>query len=201
MSLPTWIRTELYNDVVNLQAKIRNLNQEGNIVITKDKAYFQNNDEIIEVLLTTKENTRARVIAEDLDKYKLDLTRFEIYPPEEVLSPYDENEDTSTKIGKLLFLLQQRRIAKDRFKTLIYYYLLGELVDKNGQQHLNQRGLNDNQVKKLKLKSYRTYHLFKDVGLHQIYNTKYITVSILAEMERKHYEDLLHYDRVHDACI
>ena len=129
-------------------------------------------------------------MAEDLDKYKQDLIRFEINPPEEILSPYNENEDASVKIRKLLSLLQQQRVARDRIKSLVYYYLLGELVDKNGQQHLHQQDLRENQVKKLRLKSYRIYHLFKDVGLHQIYNTKYIKVSIITEMGKETYNEL-----------
>lgn len=107
MDLPTWIRTEIYNDVISLREKVNSLQQEGNIIITKEKAYFQLNDEYFEVSFQQQGNTKARIIAEDFEKYKNDLLRFEINPPEEILLPYDENDDTSTKILKLYLCLQQ----------------------------------------------------------------------------------------------
>jgi len=51
MDLSTWIKLDLYNDVINLREKAGLLNQEGQIVITKEKAYFYNNEESFEVSL------------------------------------------------------------------------------------------------------------------------------------------------------
>lgn len=193
MSLPTWIKTEIYNDVINLQEKLNVHNQEGIIVISKEKAYFQReNDEMVEVLLQRENNTKSRIIAEDLTKYKEDLIRFEINPPEEINIPYDETDENFMKILKLFQLLQQRRVARDRIKSLFYYYLFGKLIDDSSQQYLYQLQLNNNQMKKLKLKSGRTYQLFKIVGQGQIYNTRYLSVSILAEMGKDQYEEILH---------
>jgi len=133
-------------------------NQEGIIVIAREKAYFQReNNELFEVLLQKESNTKSRIIAKDLTKYKEDLIRFEINPPEEINTLYDEIDDNFTKILKLYQLLQQRRVARDRIKSLFYYYLLGQLVDGNSQQYLYRLQLNNNQLKKLKLKSNQTY--------------------------------------------
>ena len=41
MDLPTWIKTEIYNDVINLREKVSSLQQEGNIIITKEKHIFK----------------------------------------------------------------------------------------------------------------------------------------------------------------
>ena len=106
MSLPTWIRTDIYNDVINLQEKLNVQNQEEIIMIAREKAYFQReNNELFEVLLQKESNTKSRIIAKDLTKYKEDLIRFEINPPEEINTPYDEIDDNFTKILKLYQLL------------------------------------------------------------------------------------------------
>lgn len=191
MNLPTWIRTEIYNDVINLREKVSLLQQEGNIIITKEKAYFQLNDEYFEVSFQQQGNTRSRIIAEELNKYKEDLIRFEINPPEEIMRPYDENEDTSTKLTKLYLCLQQRRVARDRIKTLMYYYLIGSMLDRSGQQYLSCLMVNENQLKKIKFKANRTYQLFKNVGSEQIYNTKYLSVGIITNMGKEQFEELL----------
>jgi hypothetical protein len=61
----------------------------------------------------------------------------------------------------------------------------------NGQQHLKQLDISKNQKKKLILKGTRTYEIFKKAGKFQIYNTKIISVKILADMLKENYEELL----------
>ena len=128
-----------------------------------------------------------------MDKYKEDLIRLEINPPDEITIPYNDLDDILVKLQKIYTQLQQRRTTKNRVKMLLLYFLLGKLLDQSGQQHLNQLMLSNNQLKKMKLKAYRTYHLFKKVGIEQIYNTKYINVSILIDMGKDQFEELSQY--------
>ena len=48
-----------------------------------------------------------------------------------------------------------------------------------------------NFVKKLKLKSSRTFKLFRIVGKHQIYNTRYISVRKIAELGQRQFNEIL----------
>src|SRR5215212_2073319 len=97
------------------------------------------------------------------------------------------------KITKVCLQLQQKRTARDRIKTLVYYYLLGQLIVENGQQHFYTMGLTKNQVKKLMLKSTHMYEIFKHTGKFQIYNTRIISVKVLAEMSEDSYRELFNH--------
>ena len=48
--LPDWIKTDVYNKVIELQELMMINQQEGYIVISKEQAYFQNNENNYEVL-------------------------------------------------------------------------------------------------------------------------------------------------------
>ena len=189
--LPDWIKTDVHNKVIELQENMISRQQEGFIVISREQAYFQNNEETFEVLLRKETRNKSRKILENLEKYKEDLFRFEVDPPMEVKDPYDENDEIITKLSKVHFQLQQNRTIRDRIKTLVYYYLIGKLIAENGQQHLKQLDISKNQMKKLILKGTRTYEIFKKAGKFQIYNTKIISVKILADMLKENYEELL----------
>ena len=189
--LPDWIKTEVYNKVIELRENMISQQQEGFVVISKEQAYFQSNEEIFEVLLRKETRNKSRKILEDLEKYKEDLFRFEVNSPMEIKDPYEENDEIKTKISKVHFQLQQNRTIRDRIKTLVYYYLMGKLIADNGQQHLKQLDITKNQMKKLILKGTRTYEIFKKAGKFQIYNTKIISVKILADMLKENYEELL----------
>ena len=189
--LPDWIKTDVHNKVIELQENMISRQQEGFIVISREQAYFQNNEETFEVLLRKETRNKSRKILENLEKYKEDLFRFEVDPPMEVKDPYNENDEIVTKISKVHFQLQQNRTIRDRIKTLVYYYLIGKLIAENGQQHLKQLDISKNQMKKLILKGTRTYEIFKRAGKFQIYNTKIISVKILADMLKENYEELL----------
>jgi hypothetical protein len=189
--LPDWIKTDVHNKVIELQENMISRQQEGFIVISREQAYFQNNEETFEVLLRKEIRNKSRKILENLEKYKEDLFRFEVDPPMEVKDPYNENDEIVTKISKVHFQLQQNRTIRDRIKTLVYYYLIGKLIAENGQQHLKQLDISKNQMKKLILKGTRTYEIFKRAGKFQIYNTKIISVKILTDMLKENYEELL----------
>jgi hypothetical protein len=150
--LPDWIKTDVHNKVIELQENMISQQQEGFIVISREQAYFQNNEEIFEVLLRKETRNKSRKILENLEKYKEDLFRFEVDPPMEIKDPFDENDEITTKISKVHFQLQQKRTIRDRIKTLVYYYLMGKLIVENGQQHLKHLDISKNQMKKLILK-------------------------------------------------
>ena len=61
----------------------------------------------------------------------------------------------------------------------------------NGQQHLKQLNLPENQLKKLALKGTWTYEIFRWVGKFQIYNTNVISVKVIIEMSKKQFNNLL----------
>ena len=189
--IPDWIKVEIYNKVIELQEQMTLREQEGIIVISKEQVYFQKNDETYEVLKQREQRNKSRIIYENLEKYKEDLFRFEGDPAAEVKTPYDENDEIETKISKVYFQLQQKRTARDRIKTLVYYYLIGKIMIENGQQHLKHLNLSKNQTKKLILKGTRAYEIFRRTGKFQIYNTRIMSVKILAEMLDEHYKNLL----------
>lgn len=189
--LPDWVKTEVYNKVIELREAMISREQDGIIVISREQAYFQHNDINVKVMLRREETNKSRIISENLEKYKEDLFRFEVDPPYEVKDPYNENDEITTKISKVHFWLQQKRTARDRIRTLVYYYLLGKLIVENGQQHLKHLNLSKNQMKKMVLKGTRTYEIFRKTGKFQIYNTRIISVKIISEMLNEHYRELL----------
>ena len=111
--LPDWIKTEIHNRVIELQKSMISQQQEGFIVISKERAYFQNNEEIFEALLRKEARNKSRKILENLEKYKEDLFRFEVDPPMEIKDPFDENDEIAVKISKVHFQLQQKRTIRD----------------------------------------------------------------------------------------
>src|SRR3954451_13346603 len=189
--LPDWIKTDVNNKVIELQENMISQQQEGLIVISREQAYFQNNEEIFEVLLRKETRNKSRKILENLEKYKEDLFRFEVDSPMEIKDLFNENDEITTKISKVHFQLQQKRTMRDRIKMLVYYYLMGKLIVENGQQHLKHLDISQNQMKKLILKGTRTYGIFKKTGKFQIYNTRIISVKILTDMLKEDYDNLL----------
>jgi len=79
--LPDWVKTEIYNKVIEIQELMISRKQDGIIVISKEQAYFQHNNENFEVMLRREMTNKSRVICENLEKYKEDLFRFEDDPP------------------------------------------------------------------------------------------------------------------------
>ena len=71
--IPDWINIEIYNKVIELQEQMTLREQEGIIVISKEQAYFQRNDETYEVLTQKEQRNKSRIIFENLEKYKEDL--------------------------------------------------------------------------------------------------------------------------------
>ena len=47
--IPDWIKVEIYNKTIEIQEQMTLREQEGIIVISKEQAYFQHNDEIYEI--------------------------------------------------------------------------------------------------------------------------------------------------------
>ena len=139
--LPDWIKTDVYNTVIELQKEMISCEQDGIIVISKGQAYFQHDDNNFEVLLRKEKKNKSRIILENENKYIDDLFRFEIDPYPEIKDPFEETDDIANKISKVVHLLQQNRTIRDRIKTLVYYYLLGKILFENGQQHLKQLNL------------------------------------------------------------
>lgn len=189
--LPDWIKTDVYNAVIELQETMISREQDGIIVISRGQAYFKNNENIHEVLFQKEKKNKSRIILEKANKYKDDLLRFEIDPYPDINEPYDNNDDILTKICKIIQMLKQHRTVRDRVRTLVYYYLLGKILMENGQQHLKSLDLSGNQSKKLILKSTRAYNIFRKVGKFQIYNTRIISIKILTEMSKEQFDNLL----------
>ena len=189
--LPDWIKTDVYNGVIELQENMISREQEGVIIISREQAYFQNNEESYEVLFRKEDKNKSRIILEKANKYKDDLLRFEVDPYPDVQESFEENDDVDTKILKIYQKLQQHRTIRDRVKTLVYYYLLGKILSENGQQYLRQLNLSGNRSKKLILKGTRTYEIFRKCGRFQIYNTKIISVKILTEMSKRQFDNLI----------
>ena len=161
----------IYDEMIRLRRKLIKNNLEGLLAISKDKTYFINTDDTVEITLPLNGN------AEILDKYLEDLLRTEYNVSTIIENPYDENENAADKVRKLVERLQQRRINKDRIKSLIYYYKLGKLTMENSEKLWNRLPLTQNQQKKLRLKSSRVYRLFNKIGSHRIYYTRSISVS------------------------
>ena len=190
--LPDWIKTDVYNKVIELREIMKQSQQQGTIVISENQAFFQSTDnEIVDVFLNKEKKTRMRIIQEKASLYLDDLLRFEINPLPEVIMPYNNNEDNANKLSKLIQGLEQKRTARDRVKTLVYYYNLGKLLTDNGQQQLRQFGISEGRSRKLAWKSTRVYRLFKEVGLLQVYNTKIISTKIIADMNNDQFNNLI----------
>src|SRR5437868_10501012 len=97
--LPDWVKTEVYNKVIEIQESMISHEQDGIIVISREQAYFQHNNKSFEVMLRRETINKSRIIFENLEKYKEDLFRFEVDPPPEVKDPFNENDEISTKIS------------------------------------------------------------------------------------------------------
>src|SRR5436853_6137428 len=110
--LPDWVKTEVYNKVIELQESMISREQDEIIVISREQAYFQHNDIKFEVMLRREKINKSRIILENLEKYKEDLFRFEADSLYEVKDPYNENDEITTKISKVHFQLQQKKDSK-----------------------------------------------------------------------------------------
>ena len=97
--LPDWIKTDVYNAVIELQKNMISREQDGIIVISKGQAYFQNNDENFEVLLR-KEKNKSRIILENTYRDNLFCFEINLYP--DVKDPFDETDDIANKISKVV---------------------------------------------------------------------------------------------------
>lgn len=68
--LPDWIKTEVYNKVIEIQELMVSREQDGIIIISREQAYFQHNTESFEVMLRSEETDKSKIIAEKLEKYR-----------------------------------------------------------------------------------------------------------------------------------
>jgi hypothetical protein len=187
--IPAWINAEIYKAVQQLQERLISLQQEGNIVVNQEGAYFQRNDEVI--VVENKPLSRSLQIANYLEKYAVDLFRIRSDPYPTVACPYNEEDSLDEKAWKVFQMLQQRRVARDRIKTLCFYFLMGKLYQENGQQHFTCLSLPVKRANKLRWKSTRTYQLLGRVGEEQIYHTEFLSVKVITEMAKEQYDELL----------
>src|SRR5918911_3077608 len=97
--LPDWIKTEVYNKIIEMQELMISREQDGIILISKEQAYFQHDNKIFEVMLRKEETNKSRLIMENLNRYKEDLFCFEADPPSEVKNPFNENDEIFVKIS------------------------------------------------------------------------------------------------------
>src|SRR5437660_1003235 len=71
--IPDWIKTDVYNKIIELQELIVSREQEGTIILSRKQAYLQNNEELYEVLFRKEKKDKTRIILENNDKYREDL--------------------------------------------------------------------------------------------------------------------------------
>ena len=109
--LPTWVKTKVYNNVVELEKQVHSCKQKGVIVISRNRTYFKKDEEIVNVDFQQIRQTRPRHSTEKSEKYVKDLQRFEVYPPAEIIDPFEYNDNDEIKAQKLYFQLQQRRVG------------------------------------------------------------------------------------------
>ena len=57
--LPDWVKTEVYNKVIELREAMISREQDGIIVISREQAYFQHNDIKFEVMLRREKTNKS----------------------------------------------------------------------------------------------------------------------------------------------
>ena len=157
--------------------------QDGALAISKEGVYHSENNNVIQVLAQEDEKLSH------IEQFKRDLLRFEIYPTEEIEDIFAENEDINVRFQKVLRQIELQE--RNRIRTLVNYYTLGSLINTYGTKYLKEMSLTTNFVKKLRLKSSRTFKLFRTVGKHQIYNTRYISVRKIIELSQRQFNEVL----------
>ena len=100
--IPDWIKTDVYNKVIELQELIVSREQEGTIILSRKQVYLQNNEELYEVLSRKKKKDRTRIILENNDRYREDLLRFEINSIPEILAPFATDDNINDKLVKVI---------------------------------------------------------------------------------------------------
>jgi len=100
--IPDWIKTDVYNKVIELQELIVSREQEGTIILSRKQVYLQNNEELYEVLSRKKKKDRTRIILENNDRYQEDLLRFKIDLIPEILAPFATDGNINDKLAKVI---------------------------------------------------------------------------------------------------
>ena len=77
--------------------------------------------------------------------------------------------------------LQRLAKRKDRLMTLVYAFYLGELLENNPNRP-HRRYLNSQVSSYYSLASRRTYNLFEQAGVEQIYRTKSVTLRQIGKL-------------------
>jgi hypothetical protein len=180
------MKSDVHAEINKIRRKLKTKNSEGLIIISKDQAYFMENERTVEITLPVRDETTNNV-----EKYLNDLAHQESDILQDINYPFNESDELMEKVRKVMYQLQQRRVNRDRIKSLINYYILGEITTEDDGKCLNMLQLSRNQAKKLRLKSNRTYNLFRNIGITKALGTKYISVSAIAEMSKEQYDQLV----------
>ena len=99
--IPDWIKTDVYNKVIELQELIVSRKQEGTIILSRKQAYLQNNEEFYEVLFRKEKKDRTQIIIKNNDKY-WDLLCFKIDPIPKILVPFATDDNINDKLAKVI---------------------------------------------------------------------------------------------------
>ena len=124
-------------------------------------------------------NSNYERILQDLSYEQLEDV--EIYPP-----PYNENMDEKAKISIVYQCLLRALRVKQRKKSLIYAYYLGQLIESGMQRKKVKQIITDHYY----LTSIRIYYIF-EFNPMQIESTKEMTVSMVRQLSSKEFKTLV----------
>ena len=127
--------------------------------------------------------------------YKLDLMMLGLYSLDIVKYPYFITDNWKTKMRKTLQSLH--RTARQRIKSLIYGYYLGELLYQSitprekWLQYLDNNPMRNEYY--FYLGSTRIFQLFEN-NINQIYQTQHFTFRTITRLSRKGFNELKEFE-------
>ena len=105
-----------------------------------------------------------------------------------IVKPYDENNDLETKFKNIFQQLRRTRQVLNRKHTLIMYFLLGQLIQENNLS--SQDFAKYKMTKHNRRIAVRTYRLYENIGVEQIFRSSQINVKIILMLKQDEYQQL-----------
>ncbi|RHZ77813.1 hypothetical protein Glove_172g3 [Diversispora epigaea] len=136
--------------------------------------------------------TRNQRFLDKMHLYKQDLLNIEGNVPIQQIDPYKLTDPWEQSIDTVFQLLRQEIIHRNRIKTLMYTYYLGELLSfrtlprMSWLDYVQQNDISDEY--RYYLGAMRTYKVFQD-DREQIYRTNYLSLYVMARMSKNNFDN------------